>query len=81
VDKLVILPSSVHETILVLPGIMMDKDELRNMVMEINDNVVRGGEILSDSVYIYTLENDEIHVLALATYELLEIFLKAEIID
>jgi hypothetical protein len=27
------------------------------------------------------LENDEIHVLALATYELLEIFLKAEIID
>lgn len=63
VDKLVILPSSVHETILVLPGIMMDKDELRNMVMEINDNVVRGGEILSDSVYIYTLENDEIHVL------------------
>lgn len=50
-DNVIILPSSIHEVI-VIPG-NMEPDELRKMVMEINDTQVSQNERLSDSVYRY----------------------------
>lgn len=49
----VILPSSIHEFI-ALSAENLDKDELKIMVCEVNENEVREEDRLSDSVYIYS---------------------------
>lgn len=61
-DKLVILPSSIHE-VLALP--LDDEDMLpamTAMVREVNANEVADNEILSDHVYIYDAVTDTISV-------------------
>lgn len=50
---LYILPSSVHEVILLPKLSMFEKDELVNMVKEINTEGVAADEVLSDHVYEY----------------------------
>lgn len=62
-DRVIVLPSSIHEVIIVLPDISMDKDELKRMVMEINDCSLKAEDVLSDDVYIYRLEDNQIHVM------------------
>lgn len=60
-DKLVILPSSIHETI-VLP--LTDKTnlrELKNMVCEVNSTQVQEQEILSYNIFIYDTRDGVIH--------------------
>ena len=51
---LYILPSSVHEVILLPKLSMFEKDELVNMVKEVNTEGVAADEVLSDHVYEYT---------------------------
>lgn len=63
VERIIILPSSVHETLLLLPSVLMDKEYMKEMVMDINEGVLRPEDVLSDDVYVYTLADDEIHVL------------------
>lgn len=53
-QDLFILPSSIHEMILVPDTEDLDVCNLHDMVMEINDTVVFGSEILSDNVYYYS---------------------------
>ncbi len=48
-----VLPSSVHEVIILGEDLDSDVDMLRNMVREVNQNEVDPGEVLSDSVYYY----------------------------
>ena len=48
---LYILPSSVHEVILLPKLSMFEKDELVNMVKEVNTEGVAADEVLSDHVY------------------------------
>ena len=48
-----ILPSSIHECIIVPKRKEIDPDELRIMVREINDNQVHAEEVLSDEIYQY----------------------------
>lgn len=48
-----ILPSSIHECIIVPVEIGMTKQELEGMVREINRNEVDEEEFLSDQVYLY----------------------------
>lgn len=48
-----ILPSSIHEVILVPVVDSIKKQELTDMVREVNSEAVEEGEILSDHVYIY----------------------------
>ncbi len=55
-----ILPSSVHETILLRTGGEADPEYLRNLVREVNSLYVTPQEYLSDEVYMYSLENDGI---------------------
>lgn len=50
---LYILPSSVHEVILLPKLSMFEKDELVNMVKKVNTEGVAADEVLSDHVYEY----------------------------
>lgn len=52
-DDFFVLPSSVHEVIIVPASIRATKAELRSMVKEINETQVEPEEVLSDSVYYY----------------------------
>ena len=58
-----ILPSSVHEVIL-LP-VQGDEDEegLKRMVCEVNETQVEREEVLSDSVYYYSREREKLSIL------------------
>ena len=56
-----ILPSSVHEIIL----LKADPDTsliLRNMVQEINDTYVEENEVLSNNIYYYNRNTNEISI-------------------
>lgn len=48
-----ILPSSIHETLLIPVSAGMDIEALKNMVRDINKTEVSPDEILSDNVYYY----------------------------
>lgn len=48
-----ILPSSIHEVILMKDNGDMNAEELQRMVMEINRTQVAPEEVLSDEVYSY----------------------------
>lgn len=55
---LYILPSSVHEVILIPKDESMEWEKLQEMVKEVNSTQVEDVEILSDSVYCYQRGND-----------------------
>lgn len=57
-----ILPSSVHE-VLIMPEVKgMTKSELLRMVREVNENCVQPDEILSDHVYRYSSELQTVEI-------------------
>ena len=55
-----VLPSSVHEVILLPETNIMDKDSLLEMVTEINRTQVEETEVLADSVYFYDRIGDKL---------------------
>ena len=57
-----IIPSSIHETILIPAGVGMDADEIRDMVKCVNATEVAPDEILSDSVYYYNRLTDRVEI-------------------
>lgn len=52
-SDLYILPSSIHEVILLPKRDVYDKNDLKSMVNEVNTENVSPDEVLSDQVYIY----------------------------
>lgn len=57
----VVLPSSIHETIVVpLDDGLLNLEELGKMVREINETEVRPEEVLSDHIYVYAREEKEL---------------------
>lgn len=58
-----ILPSSVHEVILLPAQGDEDKEGLKRMVCEVNETQVEREEVLSDSVYYYSQEKGELSIL------------------
>lgn len=62
--NLYLLPSSVHEIILVRDEGNMDVEQLREVVHEVNGNegVMRNEDILSDSVYYFDRETGEVRI-------------------
>lgn len=56
-DSVVVLPSSIHEVILLRYASPLEAPVFQQMVTEINREQVEPQERLSDSVYIYTREN------------------------
>lgn len=57
---LFILPSSVHEVIIVPQLDRINKDDLSTMVEEVNNEELDDIDILSDHVYFYSREDDKI---------------------
>ena len=57
-----ILPSSIHEVILVPAEGGMSTSELRDMVQSVNQSEVDEVEVLSDNVYYYDRETDKITI-------------------
>lgn len=58
-DNLVVLPSSRHEVIAIPSGVVEDTEFVRNMVSEVNSNVVEQRDFLSNNVYMYDAERDQ----------------------
>lgn len=63
-EGLVILPSSIHEQILLKYSPDLDADSLKNMVKEVNDTQVSRQEVLSYSPYYYDPIADRIDFLS-----------------
>ena len=57
-----ILPSSVHEVILLIEGESMDVGELNEMVRQINEDQVPREDVLEDHVYYYDREERKIKI-------------------
>lgn len=55
-----ILPSSIHESLVVPFNDGLDVEQLRQMVHEVNSTQVAPDEILSDNVYLYDYDNHRI---------------------
>ena len=58
-----IIPSSVHEVLLLPSGNPVDDGELKTMVKEMNDTQVETEEILSYSLYCYNRQEGKINIL------------------
>lgn len=59
--NLILLPSSIHEFLILLEDEDCCEDYLTNMVVEVNRTAVAKEEILSDHVYYYNWQKDELH--------------------
>lgn len=59
-----ILPSSVHEVIILPDTGAHDAEALKQMVLEANRTVVKPNEVLSDNVWYYNYNFDEIQIVA-----------------
>lgn len=59
-ENFYILPSSIHEVILLRESFAEDAEYLRWMIQEVNATEVAPEEILSDRAYYYDRETDTI---------------------
>lgn len=58
-NEVYILPSSVHEVIIIAAE-DMEVPALKAMIREVNESVVEEGEYLSDNVYVYSANQNEL---------------------
>ena len=58
-----LIPSSVHEVILIPASAVADSRELCALVQEMNRTQVRGTEVLSDTVYLYSEETRRLEMI------------------
>lgn len=58
-----ILPSSIHEVILLPAHEIQDEDDLQKMVYEVNETQVEPEEVLSNHVYYYSCKSGKIAML------------------
>lgn len=61
-SDLYILPSSIHEVLVIDPARSAPVSELRSMVCSVNAEVVSAEEILSDQVYYYSRAEDKLSI-------------------
>jgi hypothetical protein len=61
-SDLLLLPSSIHEWLILTEPPAGDIGTLKRMVMEANRNVVRAEEILSENVYRYTRRDNRMTI-------------------
>ena len=62
-DKVIILPSSIHEVILIRWEADMEAESINRMITEVNLNNVPEDEILSEHAYLYDKQTDKITIL------------------
>ena len=61
-SDLIILPSSVHEILILKYDTDVNLDGFKNMVRCVNSEDVEAEDVLSDNVYIYSREDDAIRI-------------------
>lgn len=61
-SDLIVLPSSIHEVILLPVEKWTDYERLNEMIEDINENHVAKEEVLSNHFYYYDLERDELRI-------------------
>lgn len=62
-DKdLIILPSSIHEVILIPMEEGMCPEDFKSMIREVNSEEVDPAEVLAEHAYVYRRERDEIYI-------------------
>lgn len=61
-SDVVILPSSVHEVILLPVKSNIDFEYLKDMVHEVNRNCVAREDFLSDNIYLYRRNSDKVEI-------------------
>lgn len=61
-ENLYILPSSIHEVILMPESVVDDTQYIRNMIREVNTVHVGREEILSDSLYLYHYQKNRVEI-------------------
>ncbi|MDD3185825.1 MAG: DUF5688 family protein [Anaerostipes sp.] len=61
-ENLYVLPSSIHEVLLLKESDAIEQVELREMIQETNKNIVDAEEVLSDSLYYYDREDDTLSI-------------------
>lgn len=59
---LIIIPSSVHEVILIPKDNEISDEEINEMIGEVNENELETVEILSDHMYLYCRREDRIYM-------------------
>ena len=60
VTRICILPSSIHELIIIDGNIVDDEKLMLNLVQEVNSEAVPEEDVLSDNVYFYDAEKEEL---------------------
>ena len=63
-DKFIVLPSSVHELIVLRPRKSEEYERLAYMVQQVNDTEVSEEERLSYHVYVYSRDKDVLQIAA-----------------
>ena len=63
VERVIILPSSLHEVLILKDDGIMNAESLKEMVKSVNDTELNPEDILSYSVYYFDRENDRLSVL------------------
>lgn len=63
-DRFIVLPSSVHETLVIPSKDATEYEELAHMVRMVNDTQVEAEERLSDHVYVYSREDEMLKIVA-----------------
>ncbi len=61
-NKFYIIPSSIHELILVRDRLDLEVDYIRQMVREVNRTAVVAEELLSNSVYVYDDDSKSVRI-------------------
>ena len=64
-ENVYILPSSVHEVLLLADRGGERADELKNMIAEVNSTQVPPEEVLSDSLYYYDYSEKRVKIIFL----------------
>lgn len=57
-----VLPSSVYEVLLVLDNGILNADDLKQMVQQVNQEVVSEEDWLSDEIYLYNFKDNELQI-------------------
>ncbi len=63
-DEFIVLPSSVHETIVLPPNDEEEYEKLAHMVRNVNKSLVEAEERLSDHVYVYSRDEETLRIVA-----------------
>ena len=63
-DGFIVLPSSIHETIILPPKDAKKYEGLAKMVREVNDTQVDREERLSYHVYVYSRDEEMLRIVA-----------------